>query len=255
MLLAFDLDGTIVTHDRVLPDPIRDAILAARDRGHVVTVITGRNRVGAARVLEALGVDCHYGTCQGARIHALGDNHHVELTLEEDLVPGLLERLNAEPDTDFYLSTRDALYVRDPAIARWSWAREEGQILRPLDAYAGQPAHKFIVHTPRAAHLFEELSAAHPHLAYYRWGTDYLEVVASGGHKGNALRHIAQVHGIPMSETVAFGDGPNDLEMLSFAGRAVGVGHLAPGVAERIDEHVAPPEELGVARWLERHVL
>jgi len=255
MLLAFDLDGTIVTRDYTLPDRTRAAILAARDAGHIVTVITGRNRTGAQRFLDALGVDCHYGTCQGARVHAIGDEHHDERHLEGDVVEHVLDRLEREADPHFFLSTRERYYVRDPLDARWSWARAEGQQLAPLTAYAGEAAHKFVLMTPGALDLHAELAEAFPHLAYYPWHDRYLEIVAAGGTKGRALERLARVHGVAREDTVSFGDGPNDISMHEWAGHAVGVGDLAAGVESVIDEHIAAPEENGVAAWLERHVL
>jgi Cof subfamily protein (haloacid dehalogenase superfamily) len=255
MLFAFDLDGTIVTRENAIPLPIQAAILALRQEGHVVTVITGRHRSGTELALEALGVDCHYGTCNGARVHAHGDEHHVELHLDPEVVRQLLERFAADDESRVFLSTRDHMYVRQPPHEGWDWARREGRTLREFSVYDGAGAHKFIVMHENASRLQAELTERFPDNSYFLWEGRYLEVVAPGGHKGNALARIAAEYGVPRAETVAFGDGPNDLEMLRWAGRAVGVGRLAPGVADVIDEHVSGPEELGVADWLERHVL
>jgi len=255
MLFAFDLDGTVVTPDNVIPTPIQAAILALRQEGHLVTVITGRHRSGAGGVLDALKVDCHYGTCNGARVHAHGEEHHVELHLDPGVVRQLLERFAGDDESQFFLSTREHMYVRQPPHERWDWARRDGRTLREPDAYDGAGAHKFIVMHENAARLQAELAGRYPDNAYFLWEDRYLEVVAPGGHKGNALARIAAEYGVAQADTVAFGDGPNDLEMLRWAGRAVGVGRLAPGVVDVIDEHVSGPEELGVADWLERHVL
>lgn len=255
MLFAFDLDGTIVTHDKQFPEAIRAAILATRDLGHVVTVITGRHLRGTQVVLDALGIDCHYGTCQGARVHALGDEHHVELHLEDEVVAHLLERVRKDTSVEFFLSTRDQMFVRDPQHEGWAWARTEGRDVQPHDAYAGEKAHKFILIGDEAPRLHAELRERYPHLEYYLWHGRYLEVVAAGGTKGSALARLAALHGIAREDTVAFGDGVNDISMLAWAGHAVGVGQLSPGVAEVIDEHIPGPEDLGVARWLQEHVL
>ena len=255
MLFAFDLDGTTVTRNHELPARIREAILALRGAGHVATVITGRHQKSAQRVLAELSVDAHYGTCQGARVHAVGDEHHVELHLEPEIVTHLLERYTRDASTPFFLSTRERMFVRDPDSEHWAWARAEGQNVRAHHTYAGEGAHKFILIGASAARAHAELCERYPHLAYYLWHDRYLEVVAAGGTKGRALERLAALHGIPREETVAFGDGVNDISMLEWAGRGIGVGDLSPGVADVMDEHVPGPEELGVATWLERHVL
>lgn len=257
MLFAFDLDGTIITRNDELPAATRAAILALRGAGHQVTVITGRHHTGAQRALDGLGVSRHFGTCNGARVHADGDDHHLERHLDGEVVSYLLGRFtpdSAQNSAQFFLSTRDRMYVRDPAHERWERARQDGrEVWTPAD-YGGEGAHKFILMSDQAASLAAELSQRFPENASYLWEHNYLEVMAAGADKGQALQRIAAHYGIPQSDTVAFGDGPNDLEMLSWAGRAIGVGTLAPGVAELIDDHVPGPEELGVARWLERYV-
>lgn len=255
MLLAFDLDGTIVTHGRVFPEPVRDAILAARDAGHLVTVITGRHQRGAQVVLDALGIEGHYATCHGARVHALAGEHHSEWHLEPEVVRHLLEHPANSPGTLGFLSTRDRMFVHEPGHDAWAWARHEGHSLHAQHTYADEPAHKFVLATENASRWRDELRERYPHLTSYVWNDRYVEVVAAGGHKGHALARLAAVHGIDQRDTVAFGDGVNDIEMLRWAGHAVGVGELQPGVADVIDEHIPGPEDLGVARWLERHVL
>src|SRR5690606_29547402 len=72
MLLAFDLDKTLVTDDFRLPDDIADAIGAARAAGHHVTVLTGRPLVAAREYLERLAVDRHHSVHQGSTILAAG---------------------------------------------------------------------------------------------------------------------------------------------------------------------------------------
>lgn len=220
-----------------------------------MTVITGRHRSGAALALQALDVTCHYGTCNGARVHAHGDEHHVELHLDPGVVRHLLGRFAEDDESRVFLSTRDHMYVRQPRHEGWDGARREGRTLREFSMYDGTGAHKFIVMNENASRLQAELTERFPDNSYYLWEDHSLEVVAPGGHKGNALARIATEYGIPQAETVAFGDGSNDLEMLRWAGRAVGVGRLSPGVTDVIDEHVSGPEELGVADWLRQHVL
>jgi HAD superfamily hydrolase (TIGR01484 family) len=60
-LLAFDLDGTIVTHDYQIPQSILNAIQTARVAGHMVTVITGRVHASAKPFLEQLQLETQLG--------------------------------------------------------------------------------------------------------------------------------------------------------------------------------------------------
>jgi hypothetical protein len=79
-----------------------------------------------------------------------------------------------------------------------------------------------------------------------------LEISAPGVTKATALAGLAARHGISAEEVVAFGDMPNDLPMLDWAGRAVAVANAHPDVLALADEVTASNDEDGVALVLER---
>jgi len=79
-----------------------------------------------------------------------------------------------------------------------------------------------------------------------------LEISAPGVTKASALAALAARAGIPAAEVVAFGDMPNDLPMLAWAGRAVAVANAHPEVLAVADEVTASNDEDGVALVLER---
>jgi len=81
-----------------------------------------------------------------------------------------------------------------------------------------------------------------------------LEISAPGVTKASALAALAARAGIPAAEVVAFGDMPNDLPMLAWAGRAVAVANAHPEVLAVADEVTASNDEDGVALVLERLV-
>jgi len=253
VLLAFDLDGTLVTAEGVLPEPLRQAVISARAQHHV-TILTGRNYRSASRFIDAIAPNVAFGTCQGARLHAPDATLLEEFFLEREAVDFLLERFLPDPHTEIFLSTAEGVYVRQPARERWDRARGEGQIVKDIEHYTGEAAHKALLFSDAVSELRLEVEAQFPQLNYYGWSGWALEVVAQGGQKGRALEVIARNLGVPREEVVAFGDGDNDLSMFAYAGRAVGVGSLQHGVAEAIDEHVPGPDELGIALWLEHNL-
>jgi hydroxymethylpyrimidine pyrophosphatase-like HAD family hydrolase len=81
-----------------------------------------------------------------------------------------------------------------------------------------------------------------------------LEMSARGVTKASALAALADRAGIPSADVVAFGDMPNDLPMLAWAGRAVAVANAHPEVLALADEVTASNDEDGVAVVLERMV-
>jgi hydroxymethylpyrimidine pyrophosphatase-like HAD family hydrolase len=79
-----------------------------------------------------------------------------------------------------------------------------------------------------------------------------VEVTAAGVNKATALAELAEALGIPASDVVAFGDYPNDIPMLAWAGHGVAVANAHPDVIEIADEVTATNDEDGVALVLER---
>lgn len=253
-LLAFDLDGTIITRDHRLPERIRDAIRAVEAAGHTVTVITGRTERSARKFLEELGIAQPYGTSQGARI-GLSDGTvlHQEL-LDPTIVREILESHRSGVDA-YFLAAGQYFFVEDPEHAGWDWARAEGHELAGYHAYTGESADKILFMSPTADELHKVLLERYPDLMYYPWDGRYLEITTGGAHKGEALKRIAAHLGFDQADTIAFGDGLNDVRMIEWAGRGIAVGNADPLVLAVADEHIPTPEEGGVADWLEKNLL
>jgi hydroxymethylpyrimidine pyrophosphatase-like HAD family hydrolase len=79
-----------------------------------------------------------------------------------------------------------------------------------------------------------------------------LEIAARGVSKATALAQLCEERGIGREAVVAFGDMPNDLPMLVWAGHAVAVANAHPEVRAAADEITAGNDDAGVARVLER---
>jgi hypothetical protein len=79
-----------------------------------------------------------------------------------------------------------------------------------------------------------------------------LEMSAAGVSKGSGLAALCAARGIDAADVIAFGDMPNDLSMLTWAGRSYAMGNAHPEVAAAADELTLTNEQDGVAVVLER---
>ena len=102
-----------------------------------------------------------------------------------------------------------------------------------------------------AALAAEEL---HGVASVYYSGSDLLEIAAAGVSKASTLERVAGQWSIPAEAVVAFGDMPNDIPMLEWAGHAVAVANAHPSVHAVADTVTASNDEDGVALVLERYV-
>ena len=73
----------------------------------------------------------------------------------------------------------------------------------------------------------------------------------SGVSKASGLASLCALLGLTAAEVIAFGDMPNDVPMLSFAGRGVAVSNAHPEVLAAADDVTASNEDDGVARVIE----
>lgn len=252
MLLAFDLDKTLVTDDYRLTDEIADAVVGARRRGHIVTVLTGRPLIAAQEYLTRLAIDVPHSVNHGSTILDGDGSVITRHLLDPEDVATMLARHGTDEELEFSCVVGEQIYVRDPLHERWTYAHAQGRVICRYDAAHRLAADKVVFHSNgKSEFLAGELAEQYPKLIRYLWGDGYLEVVPGGGDKGSALRFIAEKLGIERRDVVAFGDGLNDVTMIEWAGRGIAVGDdVHPDVKRLADEHIPSPEQGGVARWL-----
>lgn len=257
VLLAFDLDKTLLTNDYQLPTGIERSVKAARDAGHLVTVLTGRPLASAVPFLEVLGIDVPHSVNHGSMIRGADGSVIRRLQLHPDEVRGLLDRHYQDSDIEFTCVVGETLHVRDPEHERWEWAHTANRNVAPYRLGTSYQADKVVFHcNGRSRQMDETVAGRYPNLLRYLWGDGYLEVVPEGGDKGTALALIAEMLGVARRDVIAFGDGLNDVTMIDWAGYGVAVG---PDADERVlavaDERIAAPEIGGVSRWIESNLL
>lgn len=258
MLLAFDLDNTVVTtEDRRLPDDVVDAIDASRRLGHHVTVLTGRPHLAALPFAERLGVvPGPYSVHHGALVFGPDGGVLKRRRLAGDHVRAVLADEIVGRDVAFACIVDDTLHVADPTNPRWSWAHVANRRVERIVVDEIVEADKIVIDGLGSIRALESRVRATVDVTTYAWGDGYLEITATDADKGSALALIASTLGIAREDVVAFGDGSNDVTMLAWAGRGIAVGpHAVEEVLAVADEHVSSPEESGVARWIERNLL
>lgn len=91
-----------------------------------------------------------------------------------------------------------------------------------------------------------------PHSRLPRWTPVFTDIVASGNSKARGMEAICKHFGIAQEETIAFGDGGNDLEMLRWAGIGIAMGNAAPEVKAEADMVTTSVDEEGIEKAIEK---
>jgi Cof subfamily protein (haloacid dehalogenase superfamily) len=260
-LIATDLDGTLLRSDRTVSRRTRDAIAAVQTHGILVVIATARHPLTAKRFADEAGVTGLAICANGALVYDLARDEisrHQTLAIETALM--IVERLRAGlPDLGFAV-IRGMEFACEPAYAAIAGVEEHGRTLdevhlAEVDVLLRSPVTKLIARHPRIAPV--ELFAALTALGIDGYesalsGAPFVDVTAPGVSKAAALAGICADLGIAASEVVAFGDAPNDLPMLRWAGRPIAVANAYPEVLAEIAESTAANDDDGVAIALER---
>jgi Cof subfamily protein (haloacid dehalogenase superfamily) len=259
-LVASDLDGTLLRPDRTLSTRTVRVLREVVRAGIVLVLVTARPPRTVrplARELRAEGLAI---CCNGALIYDLDGErvvHHTpcEPEVVERLVVGLRE---AAPGVRFAFELGEQ-YGCEPGYAEWNprvWG--EAPLVDDALTLCTTPVTKVLARHPeidRDTLLELTRMVGGPSIGVTHSGAPFVEVAAAGVHKAWALEWLADSLGIRAHDAVAFGDMPNDLAMLRWAGLGVAVANAHPDVLAAADEVTLSHAEDGVAVTLERRLL
>ncbi|MFH9981603.1 Cof-type HAD-IIB family hydrolase [Streptomyces sp. NPDC017179] len=265
-LIATDLDGTLLRDDKSVSPRTIAALAAAEEAGIEVFFVTGR----PARWMDVVSDHVHghgLAICgNGAAVVDLhggpGAHRFVkvrELARETALDAVRLVR-EAAPGTMFAVEQTYGFH-QEPAYPKLHMELPDvlapaEELLAPGGAGTDQPILKILAHHPTLdpdAFLAVARLAAGEHVSITRSSPSaLLEISGPGVSKASTLALSCAERGISQEEVVAFGDMPNDVEMLTWAGRSYAMGNAhAAAIAAASGRTVANNED-GVAVVIER---
>lgn len=284
MLIALDMDGTLLNAEGEISNENKEAILQAQRLGHIVIIATGRSYMDAERQLRLADLECPVVSLNGAVI-TLADRTVAASTPlnKEDIIP-VLRWLNEIPELYYEVYTEDNVYVeldkrvqleklaahKDtevPEELAWLlqamvdqqfqqaavtyvekmedvWSKEENRIYKTLVFSLNRE-------------LLKEASvrfAAIPGLIITASHVNNIEINHEEANKGAGVSMLAAHYGIPAEQVAVMGDSYNDLPMFEMAGYKIAMENAAPVLKQTADFITLSHTENGVAAGL-RHLL
>lgn len=256
-LVATDLDGTLLRSDGSLSDRTRQVLADLDTAGVPVVIVTAR----PMRWMEPFrAVVASHGLAvvsNGAVVMDLPSGQPLEVIgIEPEVgLEMVVDIRTAVPTAQFALETAAGI-VREPAYIETEHV-PPGSPVGPLPEVWVNPAFKILVkHAAGDALPGEEfrsaVRAAVGARANPTWSVEGLvEIGPPNVTKASTLAAVADRLGVAAHDVIAFGDMPNDLEMLRWAGRGCAVGNAHPVVRAAADEVVPDNDADGVAHTLE----
>jgi Cof subfamily protein (haloacid dehalogenase superfamily) len=255
-LVATDLDGTLVRSDDTISARTRDALAAAEAAGLVVVLVTGRPPRWMPEVAAATG---HTGLAICANGALLYDLHTAEVVesrlLSAETLRAVISELRREiPDLRFAVEYGMAFAHEPGYLHGWDIGAQTRVVA--TETISDEAAAKLLARHPTLQPddlqqkaidiLGEQVTVTHSSTF------GLLEIAAAGVTKASALAEVAARRGIEPADVIAFGDMPNDVPMLTWAGRAVAVANAHPKVLAVADEVTGTNDDDGVAQVLEK---
>jgi Cof subfamily protein (haloacid dehalogenase superfamily) len=259
LLIALDIDGTVILEDESLSPGVVDAVEHAQRAGHEVMVATGRSWEGTQGILRVLGIAPEFVVCSNGAVvlrrvdvdELEYERDHVETFDPSTVLTLLREHL---PDARYLVELPDGRRLYTEHLDDWNLA----QALRvPFEDLGAQPVCRIVVVAPdhEEQDFVELVSRIGLNQVSYAVGwTAWLDIAPQGVDKSTGLERVRTELGIDPAHVLVIGDGRNDLGMFRWAlengGRAVAMQQGPQEVLDAAGETTTSVQAGGVAAVL-----
>ncbi|MFI3252570.1 MAG: Cof-type HAD-IIB family hydrolase [bacterium] len=227
-LIAFDLDGTLLTDDKKITKLSNDYIQKLRNDGHIVCIATGRPYAGMLNYYKELNLDTPIVNTNGGVTHNPSNDkfEKVYLGMDKNIIKDIFIN-NKDSIVDAYFSFDDKVYYtsKHPRLEPFIHVDETitevvGPIEETIDVDTGGVV--LIVNEDTAENFVNYIETKYSDTLATREfrresGVRLYELYQKAISKREGLKTILNHYGMTEKNLIAFGDGDNDLEMLDFA--------------------------------------
>ena len=241
--IFFDVDGTLVSFNtHQIPNDVKDVIKALRANGIKVFIATGRMLNMLDDILDGMEFD-GYISYNGA---FCTDGSREKVIYKNTIPKEELERLKNYLSTDTFpvsFMCRNEMFVNylDSKVSHVAKVvNVKPPIEKPLDEVFCEDVFQMCVYTSddKLNYLMDNILSL---CEYSRWTDVFADVNVKGLSKKVGIDKMLEYYNIPLEQTMAFGDGGNDIEMLKHVGIGVAMGNAAEhvkAVADHVTDHV-----------------
>ncbi|MCS0602894.1 HAD family hydrolase [Streptomyces sp. LP11] len=257
-LIATDLDGTLLRGDDSVSDRSRAALARAARAGARHLVVTGRPAPRVRPLLAELGCTGLAVCGQGAQVYDAGSDRLLwSQRLDRELAETALGKIEAELGQVYAAVDQDGvdgLTLIEPGYVMPHPTLPAVRVERRDDLWRAPISKVLLRHaTLSDDELAAVARAAVDSLATVTMsGPGTVELQPCGVTKASGLALAAEWLGIAAAQALAFGDMPNDIPMLAWAGHGVAMADAHPELKAVADEVTMSNEDDGIAVVLER---
>ena len=242
----FDVDGTLISHNQKgIPKSTIEALDKLAEKGIRRVLATGRHTVELAMLpVNDIAFD-GYITLNG-QLCLDGQKNVISGTPIDGKEKEMILQLFRERTLPVVLVEKDRFYINfinhEVELAQESISTP----LPDVDEYSGNEIYQAVVYLEDERALVEQL----PNCKITRWAKFGVDVIAASGGKTEGIKEYLQLNQLKREETMAFGDGENDIEMLQYVQIGVAMGNADDEVKQNADYVAASIDDDGLMKAL-----
>jgi Cof subfamily protein (haloacid dehalogenase superfamily) len=260
-LMLADVDGTLVTNDKVLTDRAVEAVHRLRAAGILFAVTSGRPPRGMSMLVEPLALDTPLAAFNGG----LFVNPDMSV-IEQQVIPPSLVKPTIDLIGSFGLDAWvyrgadwEVLNLQGPHVDREARTVKFSPTLVPsFDGLTDDVAKLVGVSDDLDAVARAEAAARKQlgdRVSAARSQPYYLDVTHPQANKGGVVAYLSQRYDIPAAQIATIGDMPNDVLMFTPSGLSIAMGNASADVQRAATQVTTSNEDEGFANAIERFVL
>jgi Cof subfamily protein (haloacid dehalogenase superfamily) len=260
-LLLADVDGTLVTPDKVLTDRAIDAVRKLGEAGILFAVTSGRPPKGMSMLIEPLNLTTPIAAFNGGILVNRDMSVIEQRVIPEDLVVPVAD-LNKSFGLDTWVYRGADWYIPDPKGAHvakeTATVQFEPKVMDSLDGLTSNVA-KLVGVSDDFDAVARASAAAHDkfgdHVAASRSQPYYLDVTHPDANKGAVAQYLARKYSIPVQAIATIGDGANDVLMFAHSGLSIAMGNASLEVQHAARRVTTSNDDEGFANAVEKFIL
>ena len=255
-LVATDLDGTLLRSDETVSARTRAAVAAVLDAGIRVVICTARPARWMVPLQSVVGARGTAVCANGGVIWDIGSQTVLrQFPIAATVATEVVTRLRLLLPDAAWAVERATVFAHEPAYHS-RWPVPDDTVVGEIETLLRVDPVKLMLRAPASSPdelvtLARGAVGGLVEVTHSNGADTLLEMSSAGVSKGSSLAALCRAGGIAADEVIAFGDMPNDLPMLRWAGRSVAVANAHPDVLAAASTVTASCDQDGVARVLE----
>src|SRR5215469_15674900 len=260
-LLLADVDGTLVTQDKILTDRAIAAVAKLREAGILFAITSGRPPRGMAMLVEPLRLTTPIAAFNGG-VYVHPDMSVIEQqVIPDDVTPTVIDLLAAH-HVDVWIYRGPDWFLRDPKaphVARESSTVKFGPTVTGNFASVSDGVAKITGVSDDFDAVQKGVDAVRErfgdHVSAARSQPYYGDVTNPHANKGAVAQYLSRTYQIPAEQIATIGDQPNDVLMFAHSGLSIAMGNASHEVQEAARRVTTSNEDEGFANAVERFIL